>query len=124
MRHALLFAATFTLSQGGALAGPADAGEHGPSGEAASHLEFESVADGRCQILSAGGKLRLVHNRHAERGIDFRLLRMFAGNHPQGLVVGQLPAGAEPMKLGCTRVDGRPQDWVIQRARYMPQEQE
>lgn len=93
-----------------------------PSGNAADYLEFESVPDGRCQILSAGGKLRLVHNRHAERGIEFRLLRMFAGNHRQGLVAGQLAAGEEGMKLGCTKVDGRPQDWVIQRARYMDQD--
>ncbi len=93
-----------------------------PGADAASFLEFESVPDGRCQILSAGGKLRVVHNRHTERSIDFRLTRLFAGNHPQGLVVGQLAAGETGMKLGCTEVDGRKQDWVIERARYLNQD--
>lgn len=89
------------------------------SADPAAFLEFTSIADGRCQILSEGGKLRLIHNRHRQRTIDFRLVRMFAGNHPQGLVTGTLIAGTEGMKLGCTEVDGRPQDWVLQRARFV-----
>ncbi|MGB1879384.1 MAG: hypothetical protein ACPHTD_01585, partial [Gammaproteobacteria bacterium] len=46
---------------------------------AEDYLEFESVPDGRCQILSMGGKLRVLHNRHPELAIRFRLVRMFAG---------------------------------------------
>ena len=92
----------------------------GEADEAANHLEFESQPDGRCQILSRGGKLRVVHNRHVDRAIEFRQMRTFAGGRPQGLVVGVAPAGGEAVKLGCTEVDGRPQDWVVQRARFSP----
>jgi hypothetical protein len=84
----------------------------------AAYLEFESVPDGRCQILSEGGKLRVLHNRHAKLTIDYRLMRMFPPTRQQGLVAGSITAGAGPAKLGCTRVDGREQDWVLERARY------
>jgi hypothetical protein len=87
------------------------------SAGAASYLVFESVADGRCQILSNGGKLRVLRNQHAQTAIDFRLMRVFAGK-PQGLSTGIAEPGATPFKLGCTRVDGRAQDWVIERARF------
>jgi hypothetical protein len=86
---------------------------------AAAFLELRSEPDGRCQILSQGGKLRVLHNHHAERAIEYRLVRVFAGDHPQGLSDGVAPPG-EPVKLGCTEVDGRPQDWVVQRARFAP----
>lgn len=90
-----------------------------PAGDdAAAFLELESVLDGRCQILSEGGKLRVIKNTHASRSVRYRLIRMFAGNHPQGRVTGSAPPGAEPVKLGCTRVDGRPQDWIVERARF------
>jgi hypothetical protein len=91
--------------------------------DAAAHLELVTVPDGRCQILSEGGKLRVLHNRHASRPIDYRLLRTFPPGQPQGLVAGTIPAGPEPHKLGCTRVDGREQDWLVKRARYAVQEQ-
>ncbi len=85
---------------------------------AEDYLEFESIPDGRCQILSMGGKLRLLHNRHPELAIRFRLVRMFAGNHPQGRSTGAIAAGGKPTRLGCTRVDGRDQDWIIERASF------
>ncbi|MEQ8659206.1 MAG: hypothetical protein RLW62_00165 [Gammaproteobacteria bacterium] len=88
------------------------------SGDAASFLTFESVNDGRCLNLSEGGKLRILRNTHASRDIAYRLTRMFAGNHPQGLSKGRAPAGGEPVKLGCTRVDGREQDWIVERAHF------
>ena len=47
---------------------------------------FESVNDGRCQILSDGGKLRILRNTHDERDIDYRLTRMFAGHHLKSFV--------------------------------------
>lgn len=86
--------------------------------DAASYLVFESMNDGRCQNLSDGGKLRILRNTHAEWAIHFRLTRMFAGNRPQGLVQGLAPAGGEPVRLGCTRVDGREQDWVVRNAQF------
>lgn len=87
---------------------------------AANFIEFESVADGRCQVLSEGGKLRLLHNRHGERAVAYRLIRVFGQGHRQGQVVGTAPAGGEPVPLGCTRVDGRPQDWALERATFSP----
>ena len=89
---------------------------------AGSFLEFQSEADGRCQILSEGGRLRVLYNRHDSRAIDYRLMRVFGDGHRQGRVVGTAPAGGERVPLGCTRVDGRPQDWQLERANFSPQE--
>lgn len=85
---------------------------------AGDYLELESVVDGRCQILSEGGKLRVLRNTHPERAVAYRLLRVFAGDHPQGLVTGVAPPGSAVVKLGCTKVDGRVQDWQVQRADF------
>ena len=87
---------------------------------AAGFIEFQSEADGRCQILSEGGKLRVLYNRHDSRAIDYRLMRVFGDGHRQGWVVGTAPAGGERVPLGCTRVDGRPQDWQLERATFSP----
>lgn len=87
---------------------------------ARSFVEFRSEADGRCQILSEGGKLRVLYNRHERRAIDYRLIRTFGDGHQQGRVVGIAPAGGQPVPLGCTRVDGRPQDWQLERAIFTP----
>lgn len=90
-------------------------------GPAAAHLEFESVLDGRCQILSDGGKLRVMRNTHATRTIRYRLTRVFVDT-AQGLSVGEAPAAGEDIRLGCTRVDGRPQDWTVERAEFTDKE--
>jgi len=87
------------------------------SDQAAGFLTFESVSDGHCQNLSEGGKLRILRNHHTSRAIQFRLLRVFA-DKPQGLSSGVAPIDGAPVKLGCTRVDGREQNWVIERARF------
>lgn len=108
---AALFVASLSVLSVVRAAEPADDG-------AAAFLELESVLDGRCQILSEGGKLRVIKNTHASRTVRYRLIRMFAGNHPQGRSIGSAPPGAEPVKLGCTRVDGRTQDWIVERARF------
>ena len=93
--------------------------EASPSTDDASQfLAFESVGDGRCLNLSEGGKLRILRNTHGERAIHYRVMRVFAGNHPQGLATGIAPANGEPVPLGCTRVDGRVQDWTVDRARF------
>ncbi len=84
---------------------------------ARAYLEFESKADGRCQILSDGGKLRVMRNAHAERAIAYRLTRIFVGVR-QGLSTGVAPPGGEEVKLGCTRVDDRAQEWSIERASF------
>lgn len=89
--------------------------------QAAAHLEFESVLDGRCQILSDGGKLRVMRNNHADRPIRYRLTRVFVGK-AQGLSVGVAPPAGETVKLGCTKVDGRLQEWVVERAEFTPED--
>jgi hypothetical protein len=76
-------------------------------------LEFESQPDGRCQILSEGGRLVSMHNRRTDRAVNYRLVRYFA-EHPQNRVVGEIPA-ASIQPLGCDTVDGRPQHWVVER---------
>lgn len=122
-RHGTWAATVLALAAGVASAAQ-DTAETAPQNvdrkEAAAYLEFEEVLDGKCYILSSGGKLVLMHNRHPERAIAYRLVRVFAG-HPQGsLTVGRLDAGVEPIKLGCSEVDGRPQHWRVVRAEFEP----
>lgn len=77
------------------------------------YIEFISQPDGRCQILSKGGQLRVVKNNHTDKSIKYRFNRMFAGKRQAGLTIGILEPGANPVKLGCTEVDGREQNWEI-----------
>lgn len=86
--------------------------------EAAPHLALESVEDGKCFILSPGGKLRVMRNTHPDRAVKYRLDRYFADKVQAGGPVGTIAPGAEPVKLGCTEVDGREQRWEIQRAEF------
>ena len=83
--------------------------------DASALLVFEEVSDGKCQILSAGGKLVVLRNVHPERTIRYRLVRVFR-DIPQGRVDGEIAAGGPPQKLGCSRVDQRVQTWRIERA--------
>ena len=88
--------------------------------EAARYLAFEAVGDGKCHILSEGGKLMVMHNRHPESAIKFRLTRYFADVRQWGRATGVAVPGEEPVKLGCTEVDGRVQRWEIERANFAP----
>lgn len=87
-----------------------------PQQEAASFLRLETVLDGRCHILSEGGKLIVLHN-DSPRTIHYRLARLYVGR-PQGLMDGSIQAGEGPQKLGCDTVGGRPQTWQIKRATF------
>jgi hypothetical protein len=87
--------------------------------DAGQYLDFVSELDGRCHNLSEGGKLRVMHNSHPDHPIKYRLVRMFAGKPQMGLAIGTIQA-AESKKLGCTRVDGREQTWVVERAELLP----
>ena len=89
-----------------------------PARDAAYYLEFAHVADGKCQILSAGGKLVVLRNRHPTRAIRYRLFRIFGGVI-QSRVDGLLSPAGETQKLGCDTVDGRPQSWTVERAALM-----
>ncbi|HMM77709.1 MAG TPA: hypothetical protein PJ986_18550 [Gammaproteobacteria bacterium] len=91
-------------------------GRAAPADEAAvAALVFEEQLDGKCQILSAGGKLVVLRNASADRAVRYRLVRMFLGV-PQGRLDGEIAPGGTPQKLGCNRVNGRPQSWRVERA--------
>lgn len=89
-----------------------------PAGDAAAQLAFESHPDGKCHILSEGGKLRLMRNVHPERAVHYRLIRYFAGRPQPGRVTGTIAPDDTPVRLGCTRVDGREQHWEIESATF------
>lgn len=83
----------------------------------AAALAFDERFDGRCYNLSAGGKLVVMTNRDPGRAIRYRLRRLFAGRPQGGRSIGTIAAGEE-RKLGCNRVDGRPQHWEVERAQW------
>jgi len=87
----------------------------GSSDEASAALVFEEQLDGKCQILSAGGKLVVLRNTHRFSTVRYRLVRMFLGV-PQSRIDGEIAPGAAPQKLGCSRVNGRRQFWRVERA--------
>lgn len=81
-------------------------------------LAFEEQLDGKCQILSEGGKLVVLRNTHPAQAVRYRLVRLFLGV-PQSRVDGRIAAGETPQKLGCNRVNGRKQSWRIERAAFV-----
>ena len=125
--YALLVSVFLLACANNALAddGPVDAatGTAPAAGEPGSFLKFEDVLDGRCYILSAGGKLTVMHNTHPEHTIRFRLIRFFANKRQRGRATGDIAPGDKPTKLGCSQVDGRPQEWRIERASFVTEEQ-
>lgn len=100
---------------------PARSLAEAPTGPAVSALVFEEQLDGKCQILSEGGKLVVLRNTHADsaQAIRYRLVRMFLGV-PQGRIDGQIAPADGPQKLGCNRVNGRRQYWRVERASLVP----
>jgi len=82
-------------------------------------LEFKSELDGKCQILSSGGKLRTVKNNHPDKAIKYRFNRMFAGKRQASMAVGTIEPGEKPVKLGCTEVDGYEQTWEIKVVKFV-----
>ncbi len=118
----LLRAAVLRGAALAALTGPAGTATGAPAFadrmEAAPHLALESLEDGKCFILSPGGKLRVMRNTHPDRAVKFRLDRYFADKLQAGGAAGTIAPGDEPVKLGCTEVDGREQRWEIQRAEF------
>ncbi len=99
------------------LAYPADSLEIRDVSAPLEWLRFETVLDGRCQNLSEGGKLIVMHNDHPSRTIRYRLLRLHV-DRPQGLMDGSILPREPAQKLGCDRVGGRPQTWQIKRAQF------
>jgi|LNFM01.1.fsa_nt_gb hypothetical protein len=109
-----------TLSLVLALFNPASGASEAAGSEAAGALVFEEQLDGKCQILSEGGKLVVLRNTHAGRTVRYRLIRLFA-NVPQSRIDGEIEPGGAPQKLGCNRVGGRQQSWKIERAALVEQ---
>lgn len=101
-----------------ALAGQVSA--DGLTAPAASYLTFDTVLDGKCHILSEGGKLIVLRNTHPSKAIRYRLVRLFA-TRPQGLLDGLIAPTEAAQKLGCDKVGARAQTWQIKRARFAPE---
>jgi hypothetical protein len=93
------------------------ASEPGP--EAHAFLEFEANSDGKCQNLSRGGELGVMRNRHPTLKIKFRLMRYFAEVRQSGRATGIAPPGGDLIKLGCTKIGGREQRWVVEHAEFL-----
>lgn len=105
-RQALALAALLATAPAGAAGGLA----------AQEQLGMEARADGKCQNLSEGGKL-IVLRSTSDRPISYRLVRYFA-DVPQTPTVGRITPDEPEQPLGCNRVDGRVQRWVIKRASF------
>lgn len=95
-----------------------------PIGNAESYLVFEEIIDGKCQNLSAGGKLQVMLNAHPSRKIKFRLVRYFVDVRQNGRATGVAEPGGSRVKLGCSRVGGRVQRWEVERAEFSGDERE
>lgn len=86
-------------------------------------LVLEEQLDGKCQILSEGGKLVVLRNTDPDQAVRYRLVRMFLGV-PQSRIDGRIGPGEAPQKLGCNRVNGRRQSWRVERAAFAPPDNE
>lgn len=86
---------------------------------ASDYLEFFDQLDGKCQILSNGGKLTSVKNNHPTKNIRYRFTRVFAGKPQAGLAVGVIEPSEKGIKLGCNRVDDHEQVWKIKVAEFV-----
>ncbi len=90
---------------------------------AVAALVFEEQPDGKCQILSEGGKLVVLRNTDPDRTVRYRLVRLFL-DVPQSRIDGRIAAGETPQKLGCNRVNGRTQSWRVERAAFVASTEE
>ena len=90
-----------------------------PIFKAESFLSFEDKLDGRCQNLSPGGKLTVIHNAHPTKTIRFRLIRYFVDVRQQGRATGVLLPGGNPVNIGCNLVDGTKQQWAVEKADFL-----
>ena len=86
--------------------------------QALGHIRFSYDFDGRC--VQRNGEMARIANAHPDRGIKVYLRRYLADVMQPGRTVQSLPPGAEPVALGCTVVDGRPQRWQPVKAQFLP----
>jgi len=90
-----------------------------PNGDPRSYVEFVANLDGKCYMLSAGGRLQSIKNNHLSKTIRYRLVRYFAGRLQPSLAAGTVGPAGQTKPLGCDRVDGRDQTWRLESARYV-----
>lgn len=114
---ATLRAAALLLTAVGA--GAAASSVQAADSTAADHLVFSTQFDARCHNLSEGGKMTMMANTHPDKAIRYRLIRMFMEAPQAGRAIGVIEPGTEPTKLGCDKVDKRPQTWRVERAEFV-----
>lgn len=90
----------------------ADAGEG-----AASAVAFELQDNARCHNLSPGGKMTFIRSTDPDRVLRVRLIRYFSDAPQPGRVDVVLSPGEEPREIGCNQLDGRPQEWRVERVK-------
>jgi len=84
-----------------------------------SYLEFIANSDGKCTILSAGGRLQSIKNNHRLKTIRYRLVRYIAGKPQPSFTSGTVGPVGQMSALGCDRVDDQDQRWRLESARYV-----
>ena len=87
------------------------------SEDAAQHIDFSYDFDSKCVVRN--GKMLLIKSNHAQRTIKVYLQRYFAEKRQPGRTVQVLKPGDEAVGLGCTMIDGKPQDWKLIKATYL-----
>jgi len=83
---------------------------------AESHLEF--ITDFGADCVSRSAKQILIQNHHASKSVKVKLFRFFGEVRQPGRAVYVLPAGEEPLALGCDKIQGRVQRWEINKAEF------
>ena len=116
--YSLLFLCTYISLSGAPIGAPAEDGALA-SDDPGSYLEFVASLDGKCHILSTGGRLRSIKNNHRKKTIRYRLVRYFAGKPQPSFTAGTLGPAGQISALGCDRVDGQDQSWRLESARYI-----
>lgn len=114
---AIGIAAAAALSLGTAAA---QAEQGHASSDAASYLELKAQPDNHCMLRDPTGKLVVLINKHPTKAIRYRVVRIFAGHIQPGLGVGVIPAGGEPVPLGCSKIDQHEQSWEVRSAKFAP----
>lgn len=114
----LLFLYSFVTAAGTAIESPVEDGALA-RGDPRSYLEFVANLDGKCTILSAGGRLQSIKNNHLSKPIRYRLVRYIAGKPQPSFTAGTVEPAGQTSALGCDRVDGQDQSWRLDSARYV-----
>lgn len=81
------------------------------------HLLFVEEFTGGC--VARSGVQVLVRNTHPTRTLRVWLDRYHAGTGTGDRSRSDLPPGAEPEPLGCSRNNNAPQDWRLVRAAFI-----